>query len=106
MVRELAPRLNSPALNVPGPNGQPAIGALLEVSGLRVAFPQPGGRREVVAGVSYSIAPGRTLGVVGESGCGKSVTALATMGLVPQPGEVTGSIRFDGHELAGQPEAA
>jgi len=110
MVRELAPRLNGPALNGPGPNSQPAIGTLLEVSGLRVAFPRPGGgpggRREVVAGVSYSIAPGRTLGVVGESGCGKSVTALATMGLVPQPGEVTGSIRFDGHELAGQPEAA
>jgi oligopeptide/dipeptide ABC transporter ATP-binding protein len=60
----------------------------------------------VVAGVSYSIAPGRTLGVVGESGCGKSVTALAMMGLVPRPGEVTGSIRFDGRELVGQPEDA
>jgi oligopeptide/dipeptide ABC transporter ATP-binding protein len=79
---------------------------VLEVSGLRVAFPRPGGRREVVAGVSYSIAPGRTLGVVGESGCGKSVTALAMMGLVPRPGEVTGSIRFDGRELVGQPEDA
>jgi len=110
MVRELAPRLNGPGPNGPGPNSQPAMGALLEVSGLRVAFPRsgggPGGRREVVAGVSYSIAPGRTLGVVGESGCGKSVTALAMMGLVPQPGEVAGSIRFDGRELAGQPEAA
>jgi oligopeptide/dipeptide ABC transporter ATP-binding protein len=94
VVRELAPRLNSPAA------------AVLEVSGLRVAFPRPGGRREVVAGVSYSIAPGRTLGVVGESGCGKSVTALAMMGLVPRPGEVTGSIRFDGRELVGQPEDA
>jgi len=81
-------------------------GALLEVSGLRVAFPRPGGRREVVAGVSYSIAPGRTLGVVGESGCGKSVTALAMMGLVPRPGDVAGSIRFEGRELVGQPEAA
>ena len=87
---------------------------MLEVSGLRVAFPRPGGgaggaqggQREVVAGVSYSIAPGRTLGVVGESGCGKSVTALAMMGLVPRPGEVAGSIRFDGRELVGQPEPA
>jgi len=95
VVRELASGLNPLGVN-----------ALLEVSGLRVAFPRPGGRREVVAGVSYSIAPGRTLGVVGESGCGKSVTALAMMGLVPRPGEVAGSIRFDGRELVGQPEPA
>jgi len=98
MVRELAPGLSGRA-PLRG-------GALLEVSGLRVAFPRAGGRREVVAGVSYSIAPGRTLGVVGESGCGKSITALAMMGLVPPPGNVAGSIRFEGRELVGQPEAA
>ena len=55
-----------------------------------------------MAGVEYSIPAGRTLGVVGESGCGKSMTALALMGLVPRPGRVTGSIRFDGHEMVGQ----
>ena len=45
---------------------------------------------------------GRTLGVVGESGCGKSMTALALMGLVPAPGVVTGSIRFQGEEIVDQ----
>ena len=75
---------------------------LLEVSGLRIAFPREGGLREVVAGIGYRLEAGRTLGVVGESGCGKSVTALALMGLVPPPGVVTGSIRLDGRELIGQ----
>ena len=56
----------------------------------------------MVAGISYSLAPGRTLGVVGESGCGKSMTALALMGLVPAPGLVAGSIRFQGAEIVGQ----
>ncbi len=56
----------------------------------------------MVAGVSYSLAAGRTLGVVGESGCGKSMTALALMGLVPAPGRVTGSIRFQGTDIVGQ----
>jgi oligopeptide/dipeptide ABC transporter ATP-binding protein len=80
--------------------------ALLEVSDLSVSFPRLGGRRRVVAGISYSLAAGRTLGVVGESGCGKSVTALALMGLVPPPGSVDGSIRFAGRELVGQSPAA
>jgi oligopeptide/dipeptide ABC transporter ATP-binding protein len=78
---------------------------LLEVAGLRVGFPREGRLREVVAGVGYRLEAGRTLGVVGESGCGKSVTALALMGLVPSPGRVTGSIRFDGRELVGQSAA-
>ena len=85
-------------------NAAPA--PLLEVEGLDVAFDLPGGPRRVVAGISYDIPPGRTLGVVGESGCGKSMTALALMGLVPRPGRVSGSIRFEGRELAGQGRAA
>jgi oligopeptide/dipeptide ABC transporter ATP-binding protein len=79
---------------------------LLEVSSLRVDFPGSGGARHAVAGIGYVLAPGRTLGVVGESGCGKSVTALAVMGLVPPPGQVRGSIRFEGRELLGQPPPA
>ena len=59
--------------------------AVLEVDNLHVTFDLPGGPRTVVAGVGYGIPAGRTLGVVGESGCGKSMTALALMGLVPQP---------------------
>ncbi len=72
---------------------------LVEVSDLRVTF---GGGKEVVAGISYAIPAGRTLGVVGESGCGKSMTALALMGLIPGQGVVTGSVRFDGREMIGQ----
>ncbi len=79
--------------------------ALLEVEALRIAFPRPGGLREVVAGIGYRLEAGKTLGVVGESGCGKSVTALALMGLVPPPGLVTGAIRFEGRELLGQSDA-
>ncbi len=75
---------------------------LLEVADLRVSFRG----RAVVAGIDYQVAPGRTLGVVGESGCGKSMTALSVLGLVPTPGIVTGSIRFQGRELLGQPAAA
>ena len=78
---------------------------LLRVEGLRVSFARGGAVRDVVAGIGYAIAPGRTLGVVGESGCGKSMTALALMGLVPPAGRVAGSIRFGGQELVGQSEA-
>ncbi len=76
---------------------------VLEVEDLSVSFPMRGGRREVVAGVGFRMAAGRTLGVVGESGCGKSMTALAVMGLVPGPGRSGGSIRVEGREMLGQP---
>ena len=50
--------------------------------------------------MSFSLAPGRTLGIVGESGCGKSVTALAIMRLLPKLGaRVSGSVAFEGREL-------
>ena len=71
---------------------------LLEVADLHVRF----GNRAVVAGVGYKVHAGRTLGVVGESGCGKSMTALALMGLVPRPGTVFGSVKLNGRELLGQ----
>ena len=77
---------------------------LLEVRDLAVSFAVEGRERRVVAGVSYSIPTGRTLGIVGESGCGKSMTALALIGLTPSPGRVTGSVRFEGRELVGQSE--
>ena len=78
---------------------------ILAVRDLAISFTVEGRERRVVAGIGYEIAPGRTLGVVGESGCGKSMTALAVMGLIPSPGHVAGSIRFEGRELVGQPEA-
>jgi oligopeptide/dipeptide ABC transporter ATP-binding protein len=104
--RELAPGLN--ATNRVASVAAPGVGAapILAVRDLTVSFTVDGRERRVVAGIGYDIAPGRTLGVVGESGCGKSMTALSVMGLVPSPGRVGGSIRFEGHELVGQPEAA
>jgi oligopeptide/dipeptide ABC transporter ATP-binding protein len=67
---------------------------------LSVAFPSDAGEVRAVDRVSYRLAPRRTLGVVGESGCGKTVAALAMLRLVPAPGRITGgSIVFQGREL-------
>ena len=78
---------------------------LLEVRGLRTHFTTDDGEFPAVDGVSFQVEAGRTLAIVGESGCGKSVTALSIMGLVPNPpGRVrAGSIRFEGKELVGAP---
>ena len=75
--------------------------ALLEVRDLRTYFATREGDVKAVDGVSFSVERGHTLGIVGESGCGKSVTALSIMGLLPRPPAriVGGSIRFDGAEL-------
>ncbi len=74
---------------------------LIEVRNLSVTFFTDRGAVAAVDGISYAIAPGRTLGVVGESGCGKSVTALALLRLVPVPGRITqGEILFAGDDLA------
>jgi peptide/nickel transport system ATP-binding protein len=78
--------------------------ALLEVSDLRTHFSTDDGEFPAVDGVSFSVESGRTLAIVGESGCGKSVTSLSIMGLVQSPpGRVRGSIRFEGRELVGAP---
>jgi ABC-type microcin C transport system duplicated ATPase subunit YejF len=76
-------------------------GSLLDIRGLSIHFHTPVGIGRAVESVSLSIAPGETLGLVGESGCGKSVTALAVMGLVPSPPGrvVAGEIRFEGRQL-------
>ena len=77
--------------------------ALLEVRGLRTTFRlEEGGELHAVDGVSFSVDAGRTLGIVGESGCGKSVTSLSIMGLLPKgQGRVSaGSIHFEGRDLA------
>jgi len=74
---------------------------LLSVSDLRVAFQGERGRlTEAVAGVGFSLRAGSTLGIVGESGCGKSVTALAIMRLLPKAGtRVSGRVAFEGRDL-------
>ena len=74
---------------------------LLSVSDLRVSFSRRGRRPlQAVDGVSFDVEPGQTIGLVGESGCGKSVTSLAILGLLPRRGvRVSGSVRFGGREL-------
>ncbi len=83
------------------------MSALLEVQGLRTLFRTDDGEFAAVDGVSFSVEAGRTLAIVGESGCGKSVTSLSLMGLVPNPpGRIAaGSVRFEGRELVGAPDA-
>jgi oligopeptide transport system ATP-binding protein len=73
---------------------------LLAVDDLRVQFWTSRGTVYAVNGISFAIAPGETLGIVGESGCGKSVTSLALLGLLPRAGRVpTGTATFGGHDL-------
>ena len=76
-------------------------GPLIEVADLKVVFHGDRGRiTHAVDSVSFSLARGATLGIVGESGCGKSVTSLAIMGLLPAASaKVSGSVRFDGFDL-------
>ncbi|CAJ1837692.1 ABC transporter ATP-binding protein [Aeromonas jandaei] len=78
---------------------------MLTVRDLEVTFTVDGDELKVLDGVSFSVAPGQTLGLVGESGCGKSVTALAIMGLQPRPhGRVVGgTIDFEGEDLLALP---
>ncbi|MGI8479107.1 MAG: ABC transporter ATP-binding protein [Gaiellaceae bacterium] len=74
--------------------------ALLEVDDLRTYFKTREGEVHAVDGVSFTLEERKTLGIVGESGCGKSVTVLSIMGLVQSPGRVvSGSVRFEGQEL-------
>ena len=74
---------------------------VLEVKNLRTAFRTEGGQVVAVDDVSFSVLPGQTIGIVGESGCGKSVTSLSIMGLIPSPpGKVIGGeINFKGKNL-------
>ncbi|HZS81609.1 MAG TPA: ABC transporter ATP-binding protein [Stellaceae bacterium] len=80
---------------------------LLDVRELRTHFATDEGEFRAVDGVSFSLAAGQTLGIVGESGCGKSVTSLSIMGLVPQPpGRIAGGeIIFEGTDLLRLPRA-
>jgi peptide/nickel transport system ATP-binding protein len=79
----------------------PAPAPLLEVRGLRTFFDTEEGEVRAVDGVDFHLDRGSTLGILGESGCGKSVTALSIMGLVPQPPGriVSGEVLFEGEDL-------
>jgi peptide/nickel transport system ATP-binding protein len=77
---------------------------LLEVTDLRVTLQTSRGPADALRGVSFSMQRGDTVGLIGESGCGKSITALALMGLLPDGAAVGGSIRFGGQELTALDE--
>jgi peptide/nickel transport system ATP-binding protein len=85
----------------PAAAGEP----VLAVRDLTVSFPSEAGRVEAVRGLDLDLAPGEVLGIVGESGSGKSVSSMAVMGLLPGQARVTGSVRFQGVELLGKPDA-
>jgi len=79
--------------------------ALLEVENLQTHFRTPDGVNRAVDGVSFSVNEGETLAIVGESGCGKSVTAMSILRLISEPpGKIAGSIRFMGQDLLSLPE--
>ena len=79
---------------------------LLTVANLRISLATPHGTVDAVRGIDFSLPAGGTLGLIGESGCGKSLTALALMGLLPEGARVSGSIRLAGQELVGLDEPA
>ncbi|MFI6551102.1 dipeptide/oligopeptide/nickel ABC transporter permease/ATP-binding protein [Streptomyces prunicolor] len=89
-----APRTTTPAT-------APAEGALLSVRGLTVALPIDGTPTEVIRDVTFDLRAGEVLGIVGETGCGKTITATSLLGMLPAGGEITtGSIHFEGDDLA------
>jgi peptide/nickel transport system ATP-binding protein len=80
--------------------------ALLDVQNLGVQLQTQRGPAKAVRELNFSLEKGQTLGLIGESGCGKSITAMALMGLLPERALTSGSIAFDGQELVGLPDAA
>jgi peptide/nickel transport system permease protein len=99
-LAEAARRLDARARPLPG--GEP----VLSVRDLRIGFADRHDGVDIVDGVSFDVRPGEVLGLVGESGCGKSLTALTVMGLQPRGARVGGVIDFDGHDLLSMPVSA
>ena len=77
------------------PAGEP----LLDVRHLSIAFPEAHGDIDIVDDVSFTVRPGETMGLVGESGCGKSITAMSIMGLLPQTARIRGEVLFAGQDV-------
>jgi len=78
--------------------------SLLSVQNLRVALETAHGQVKALRGLNFDMQRGEKVGLIGESGCGKSLTALAIMGLLPARSQVIGSIALDGTELIGMPD--
>ena len=77
---------------------------VLAVRDLRIEFPELFRTVKAVRGADLSVCRGEIMGLVGESGCGKSMTAMACLGLVPPPGRVSGHINVDGFDVVGRPD--
>ncbi|WP_405781487.1 dipeptide/oligopeptide/nickel ABC transporter permease/ATP-binding protein [Streptomyces sp. NBC_01378] len=95
-LTEAATRLRSRAR--PLPEGDP----VLQVTDLAIGFDARHGGVDIVDGITFDVRPGEVLGLVGESGCGKSLTALTVMGLEPKGARIRGRVTFDGQELIGR----
>ncbi|MFD0026647.1 dipeptide/oligopeptide/nickel ABC transporter permease/ATP-binding protein [Streptomyces sp. NPDC127172] len=95
-LTEAATRLRSRAR--PLPEGDP----VLQVTDLAIGFDARHGGVDIVDGITFDVRPGEILGLVGESGCGKSLTALTVMGLEPKGARIRGRVTFDGQELIGR----
>jgi peptide/nickel transport system ATP-binding protein len=81
------------------------VAPVLDVRGLSVTFTTESGTVSAVDNVDLTLAPGEIVGIVGESGCGKSVTAMSLAGLLPRSARISGSARLQGTELIGAPES-
>ncbi|MDO5683975.1 MAG: dipeptide/oligopeptide/nickel ABC transporter permease/ATP-binding protein [Propionibacteriaceae bacterium] len=92
---ETAERARDDRLQSADPDAEP----LLSVRNLSISFPEAHGDVPIVDGVSFDVRPGETMGLVGESGCGKSITAMAIMGLLPKSARFDGEIMFAGRDL-------
>ena len=100
-LRRLATRVREQPVRItPVPDGAPD---LLVVRDLSIRFPDRYGDTAVVDGISFTVREGETLGLVGESGCGKSITSLAIMGLLARNAEVSGRIEYRGRDLLTMP---
>ncbi|MFJ8537591.1 dipeptide/oligopeptide/nickel ABC transporter permease/ATP-binding protein [Streptomyces sp. NPDC093591] len=97
-LTEAAARLRARAR--PLPQGRQPV---LAVENLAIGFEGRHAGVDIVDGISFEVQPGEVLGLVGESGCGKSLTALAVMGLEPKGARVRGHVRFDQRQLVGEP---
>ncbi|WP_328452683.1 dipeptide/oligopeptide/nickel ABC transporter permease/ATP-binding protein [Streptomyces sp. NBC_00386] len=97
-LAQAAARLRARA-RPPVTDGQP----VLAVERLAIGFDERHGGVDIVDGISFEVYPGEVLGLVGESGCGKSLTALTVMGLEPKGARVSGQVRFRQRQLVGEP---
>ncbi|MFE2100068.1 dipeptide/oligopeptide/nickel ABC transporter permease/ATP-binding protein [Streptomyces sp. NPDC059468] len=98
-LTDAARRLRARARPRPAGGGQP----VLAVENLAIGFPGRHRGVDIVDGVSFEVHPGEVLGLVGESGCGKSLTALTVMGLQPKEARVRGQVRFGQRDLLAEP---